>query len=377
VGRFFGVPIYFAPSWLIIALVITVSYASVITDALDNVSTTQSYVIAFVFAVLLALSVLAHELGHVAVSLILKLRVRRVVIFLLGGVSEIEGEPRRARDEFVIAAAGPGVSVVLGAGCWGGYQFTDNGSVLDLMLFLVAWSNIGLAIFNLLPGLPLDGGRIVRSGIWALSHSQGTGTRVASWAGRVIAVGVVVATLALGMATEVDAISVAFSVLIALFIWSGASQSLRAVQVQDRSASLDLTQLMRGVVAVPADLPLSEALRRSSDQYGNSMAGLLVVDSDLRPRALVDSRRVAAVPPQQRPWVQVADVARPLQQGMILPDSLRGTALLDAFRQHPAQEYLIVRADGQPAGILNAHEIARVLSGERRATTHSTVKGTT
>ena len=139
---------------------------------------------------LFALCVLAHELGHTAVSLLLRHPVRRVVIFLLGGVSEIEREPDRPRDEFLIAAAGPLVSVVLAALAALGYLATAHHSMLGVLLLLLTWANGVVVVFNVLPGLPLDGGRLVRAAIWALTKSRLTGTLIGAWAGRVVAVGV-------------------------------------------------------------------------------------------------------------------------------------------------------------------------------------------
>ncbi len=126
VGRFFGVPIYFAPSWLLVAALLTVYYAPIVHDAVPDVSASTSYLLAATFAVLFALCVLAHELGHTAVSLALGNPVRRVVIFLLGGVSEIERDPDRPRDEFLVAAAGPLVSLLITGAAAGGYQFVDG-----------------------------------------------------------------------------------------------------------------------------------------------------------------------------------------------------------------------------------------------------------
>src|SRR5947209_4155309 len=121
VGRFFGVPILFAPSWLVIAGLLTIYYGPVVKDALPSISGSTAYLLALTFAVLLAVCVLAHELGHTGTSLVLGLPVRRVVIFLLGGVSEIEHDPDRPRDEFLIALAGPVVSLLLAAASAGGY----------------------------------------------------------------------------------------------------------------------------------------------------------------------------------------------------------------------------------------------------------------
>src|SRR5664279_5046033 len=150
VGRFFGVPIYFAPSWLLIAGLLTVSYGPVFKNAVPDISSSSAYLLAFAYAVLFALCVLAHELGHTAVGLALGLPVRRVVIFLLGGVSEIERDPERPRDEFLVAAAGPAVSLLLAAAAAGAYQLVAPATMPSVLIALVLWSNLVVALFNLL-----------------------------------------------------------------------------------------------------------------------------------------------------------------------------------------------------------------------------------
>lgn len=166
VGRFFGVPLYFAPSWILIAALITATYGGVVYDAVDGLTRSVSYLVALAFAVALALCVLLHELGHVGVSLALGRPVRRVVIFLLGGISEIEGDLERPRDELLVALAGPLVSLAVAGGSWLGYEATSPGGIAEVFWFLLLWSNLIVAVFNLLPGLPLDGGRVLRAVIW-------------------------------------------------------------------------------------------------------------------------------------------------------------------------------------------------------------------
>ncbi len=168
-GSFFGVPLFFAPSWLLIAALLTASYGPFVQQSVPGISASSAYLLAFAYTVLFALCVLAHELGHTAVSLLLHRPVRRVVIFLLGGVSEIEREPDRPRDEFLIAAAGPLISVVLTGLAALGYLVTPHDSMLGVLLLLLTWANGVVVVFNVLPGLPLDGGRLVRAAIWALT----------------------------------------------------------------------------------------------------------------------------------------------------------------------------------------------------------------
>ncbi|HVQ93785.1 MAG TPA: site-2 protease family protein [Mycobacteriales bacterium] len=363
VGRFFGVPMFFAPSWLIVALIITVSYSDVVSKSVDNISQAGAYAVSFGFAVLLALSLLAHELGHTAVSLALGTPVRRVVIFLLGGVSEIEKEPTQPAEEYLVAVAGPLVSLALAGlgGCL--LPLATEGTVAWAVLSLLIWSNLAVAIFNLLPGLPLDGGRLLRAAVWWKSRSRLTGTRAAAWGGRGVA-GLVLLIGAVTIQPE-DGLAfgnLALAVLLATFIWIGASQSLTAATVTSRLPGLRLAQLIRPALQVPPDLPIAEALRRA---WQTGTRALVVVDSTSRPRAVVSEAHVMAVPEARRPWTPVADVARPVEPGLTLTDSLTGEQLLDALRQLPASEYLVVGRDGGVVGVLAAVDVARVLQQGR------------
>ena len=361
VGRFFGVPLFLSPSWVFIALLITVTYAELVSETVEDISSAGSYAVAFAFAVLLAISLLAHELGHTAVSLAFGMPVRRVVIFLLGGVSEIEKEPDGPAQEYLVAVAGPLVSLLLAAGGGCLLPLADDGTIARTMIFLLVWSNLAVAVFNLLPGLPLDGGRLVRAGVWKASGSKLAGTRAAAWGGRVVAA-VVLAAAVLTMPSDgaLGIGNVLLAGLLATFIWVGASQSLSTATVTARLPALDIGALVRPTLSVPPDLPVAEALRRA---WSVQSRGLVVVDATGSPRALVSESHVMAVPEARRPWTTVADVARPLEPGMVLADSLSGAEVVEAFRRTPASEYLVVGRDGRAVGVLAAADVARVLQG--------------
>jgi Zn-dependent protease/CBS domain-containing protein len=357
VGRFFGVPLYFAPSWVLIATLITILYSSIVRSLVDGVSTTTSYVAAFAFAVALAICVLAHELGHTAVSLALGKPVRRVVIFLLGGVSEIEGEMERARDELLIAFAGPLVSALIAGLAAGAAVFASPGSLAAALLDLLIWSNVIVAVFNLLPGLPLDGGRVLRAAIWAISRSWGTGTRVAGWAGRLIAAALAVSAVAFlfyGWGTS----TLLIDLLLAGFIWSGATQALRGAGIAERLATVRITDLLRPGLLVHSDVSVAEALRRIRE---SAAGGIVVTDSYERPRAIVEESRVRQLPLERQPWTTVGELARVLEPGLILPETLGPGELIAAVRATPAAEYLVVHPDGSLAGVLTATDLAAAL----------------
>jgi Zn-dependent protease len=361
VGRFFGVPIYFAPSWVIIAALLTVEYAPYIRHTVPSLSASSAYLLAFAFAVLFAACVLAHELGHTAASLALRLPVRRIVIFLLGGVSEIERDPERPRDEFLVAAAGPAVSVLLAAAGAGLHAAVQPASMPGVMFLLLFWSNLVVAIFNLLPGLPLDGGRLLRSGVWALGATRLTGTKAAVWAGR----GVAIAVAFLGLVVDRSSGGFASGIIalaVAAYLWFGAGQALRVGEMLDRATRVDLDALLRPGLLIDGDVSVAEALRRA---WAGNARGLVLVDGMQRPRAIVDEALIGAVPPDRRPWTTVAEVARPLEPGLVLPAGLSGSDLIAAMRRAPAHEYLVVNRDGSPAGILSASDLLASLRGAR------------
>lgn len=361
VGRFFGVPIFFAPSWLLIAILLTVYYAPVVDDVVADISASTSYLVAALFAVLFAVCVLAHELGHTAVSLALGNPVRRVVIFLLGGMSEIERDPDRPRDEFLVAAAGPLVSLLIAGAAAGSYQLVDHATLPAVLIGLLFWSNLIVAVFNLVPGLPLDGGRLLRAGVWAVGASRLTATRAAAWSGRAVAVLIAVSGLVVDRSSW-GLTAGLFSILLAAYLWFGASQSLRAGELVARLPDVNLDALLRPGLLVPSDLSVAEALRRV---WSGNARGLVLVDTADRPRAIVDEVLIGAIPPERRAWTQLSEVARPLEPGLILSTGLDGEEVLAAVRATPAHEYLVVHEDGSPAGILAITDLAAILQGTR------------
>jgi Zn-dependent protease len=358
-GRFRGVPIAIMPSWLFVAALLTAVYEPILKDVVTGIGTGGAYLAAAGFAVLFGLCILAHELGHTVVSMALGHPVRRVVLFALGGVSEIDGEPERARDELLIAGVGPLVSLVIAGGAWLGYDASPAGALHTALLGLLCWSNLLLAVFNLLPGLPLDGGRLLRAVVCAFGARFVTGTRVAAWSGRVVAVAVAVSGLVADRSSTGFAAGL-FSVGLGAYLWLAASQSLKLAAVMSRLPNVAVAELVRPGMFVPADLPVSEALRRAWDSQAR---GLVLLDPRQQPTAIVDEARIGSVPPDRRAWTPVSTVARPLEPGLMVPDSIDAEALLRRMQETPAHEYLVVRPDGSAAGIITTQDFARRLKG--------------
>ncbi|HVU91419.1 MAG TPA: site-2 protease family protein [Jatrophihabitans sp.] len=360
-ARVAGVPVAVSPSWLLAGVLLCAVYGPILRDAVDGLGTGAAYGAALGFAVLFGLCVLAHEAGHTLVSIRLGHPVRRIVLFALGGVSEMEHEPSRARDELLIAASGPLVSALLATGAGFAYDAAPAGQLLTALLGLLFWSNAGLAAFNLLPGLPLDGGRLVRAAVTGLGARPFTATRVAAASGRLIAV----ALLVFGFVADRSAAGLAgglFTALVAGYLWFAAGQSVAEARIADRLPAISVPALLRPGLLVPGDLSVAAALERV---WQAGVRGLVVVDGADRPVAIVDEARISAVPPEQRPWTPVFAVARPLAAGLTVPADLSAEDLLDRIRAAPASEYLAVHGDGRPAGIISTRDLVDRLRGQQ------------
>jgi Zn-dependent protease len=363
-----GVPIYLTPSWILVALFVTASYAGFVRSRLD-VSALGAHVIALTFSLALALCVVAHEVGHTVVSRLCGLSVRRIVVFLLGGVSEIEGEARKPGHEFWIAVAGPLVSLGL-AGAFAGLARVVGGpSGPEVVLTLLGWSNLVIAVFNLLPGLPLDGGRALQAIGWKVTGSRVRATVVAAWGGRVVSVLLALTILLVNSALHADSpmgiddlITTTLAFAVSAFLWVGASRTLRIAAIGGRAARLSVGHLIRPAVYLPPSTPIAEAMRQVMLAQA---AGIVVVDSDGRSRAIVREAQVSGVPTERRPWATIGDVSRPLEPGLVVPDSISGTQLLETLQQHPATEYLVVDPQGMSRGVIATVDVARALGLEQ------------
>jgi Zn-dependent protease/CBS domain-containing protein len=369
-GRPFGIPIVVSPTWFVIAAFITFYFGQQFADtALDRLGNGR-YLVAFGFAVLLYLSVLLHELAHSVVAQHFGLPVRRIVIYFLGGVSEIEREPQTPGRELAVAIAGPALSFVL-AGLfylvWWALPSPafSSSNALIVFVYLVGalWtSNLVVGIFNMLPGLPLDGGRVLRAIVWAITRKPMSGTLAAAWTGRAMAVALVL--LALWESRGASAGSSLYTILwagfIAWFIWMGATQALTAARLRARIPSLSARTLARRAIPATADLPLSEALRRAATAGARAV---LVVDGDGRPTAVVHEASVLATPIERHPWVATGTLARTLRPGMTLTTDLTGEQLLGVLRANPAPEYLVTEPDGAIFGVLSAVDVEHAILG--------------
>ncbi|NUR68372.1 MAG: peptidase [Streptomyces sp.] len=365
-GRPFGVPVYVAPSWFLVAALITWVFGGQLDRVLPELGAAR-YLVSLFFAVAFYASVLVHELAHTVAALRFKLPVRRIQLQFFGGVSEIEKEAETPGREFVLAFVGPLLSLVLAGVFYVAMQPVEPGTVPGVLLAGLMVSNLIVAIFNLLPGLPLDGGRMLRAVVWKITGKPMSGTVAAAWVGRALAVSVLIglplltqsgalgstAEDSVGMDTVTDALLAA---ILAAIIWTGAGNSLRMARLREHLPELRARNLTRRAVPVETDTPLSEALRRANAAGARA---LVVVDPDGNPLSLVREAAIVGVPEHRRPWVAVSGLAQDLTDGMRVSAELAGEDLLDVLRATPATEYLVVEETGAIYGVLSAADVER------------------
>ena len=223
-GRVFGIPIEVNISWVFVFLLLTFLLAGQFEDARLHWPAAQRWTVAMATVVLFFLSVLAHELSHSVMAQSKGIPVRGITLFIFGGVSRLDREPQRPITEFAIALVGPLCSILLAVvfgGIW--YLLGRGNSTFEVVLLLLAWTNLSLGVFNLVPGYPLDGGRLLRAGIWGMTGSYRRATQIAARMGQVVGGAMVLGGVTLAVFLEpVDGVWVG---VVGLFLFSMAKSS--------------------------------------------------------------------------------------------------------------------------------------------------------
>jgi len=358
--RFRHVPVLLSPSWWIGSVAIIVLYAPLVERFLPHADAVVSISLAAAFAVLLGASVLAHELGHCVVALHLGIPVRRLRLFLLGGLAEITRTPRRPAHEGVIAAAGPAVSAVLAGLCGLVLLVMPAEGPIWLLVLECAVANVAVAVFNLLPGLPLDGGRMLRAGVWALSGERGIGTRAAVVGGWLVA-GLLMLWALWGLATESPDrwLRLGVCALTAWFVASGARSELAADQRPTWPEGLALADLVRPILQLPAESPVANALSAAAGR------GVVLVRADGVAAGLLDpiaAERLAEL----SPMAPAEQAAEPIRPESVLLDSEPGEEIAERVQETPAWQFLVVDSDGRPAGVLRREDLRASLTTRQR-----------
>ncbi len=309
------------------------------------------WVLAGTFAVLLSLATLIHEFAHALSARAFGFPVHRVVLQLLGGVTHFERTRQAPLAEATVAAAGPAATFAVAGVSLIVTRVADPGSAVAVLAAAMAWANLVIGVYNSLPGIPLDGGNVLRCLIWAATGSELRGTVVAAWVGRGVALLTLLFPVLLSafFGIRPDVLIYVVAGLLAAMLYAGATAQLRGAPVRTRADTLTAGELARRAIPVDRNLPLSEAIRRAS------LAGagaLVVVDAGGSPVGIGQQDAIAAVPEPRRPWVSVAAVSRPIDADASIGRNLSGATLLTEVTRRGREELLVVDSAGLIYGVL-------------------------
>lgn len=371
IGRALGIPIRVHPSWFLVFFFVTWSLATgYLPEALPGLSDSRYWGMGAVAAVLLFVSVLLHELGHSYVAQRYRIPIGQITLFLFGGVAQMRAEPPSPKAEFLIAIAGPVVSFALGAFSlslaaasewWpapsGGQGFAVLGGLLGLV-------NVQLGLFNLIPGFPLDGGRVLRAGLWAWGHDFHGATSRAAFLG--LAFGLLLAGFGAvllggaiaGVFDPSTASNGGWLMFIGAFLFGAAWSTRKQAALRLALSGTSVRDVMvRALVTVPPQLSLQTVVEEFFVAYG--YGGFPVVEEG-QVVGLVAVEDVQAIAQGLWSWRTVREVMRPASPDLFIPPD---ASMMQAMERMVRTNYdrLVVLEAGHPVGLVTRSAVAQFL----------------
>ena len=360
-GRIFGIKV--GVNWsvlLLLALIVWSLATSWFPDSNPGLGDNTYFVMAVLTAFGFFGSILLHELGHAVQATRDGMTIDGITLWLFGGVARFTGMFPTAGAEFRIAVAGPLVSLALGGGFLGIAAVPGLPSSVDGVCAYLGFTNMALLLFNLLPALPLDGGRILRAALWQWRGDLYSATRIAAGAGRVLAIGMIGLGLAMFVFTD-SAFNGLWLAVIGWFVLQAAGAEARMLTPSPAHSARVGDVLVRDPVTAPADLTLDRFVERTV--WNQRHEAYPVVDDD-RAVGLLELRRLADVAREDWPTTRVADLMIPLERVPELREDQDMLEAVDVLRAADAAHGLVL--DGQRLlGMLSLSDVARALNAGR------------
>jgi Zn-dependent protease/CBS domain-containing protein len=360
--KVFGIQIGLHYSWLLIALLVVLSLASQFANTNPQWGSSVIWGLAILTALLFFATIVVHELSHAAVAKRRGLPVRSITLFALGGVAQIEKEASDAKTEFWMGIAGPITSLIIGVVCLGiagaiGWTPTsDHHSPLAAMLGWLGVINSALAVFNMVPGFPLDGGRVLRAIIWWITGSASRATRVSTNIGQLVAFAFIV----FGLFRFFGGAGFAglWLTFIGWFLLDAARSSYAQFEIVQRLRDVRVADVMSSDwPVVNGDIKLQAFV---DDYLLRSGKRCFIVEEGGRVTGMLTSHEVKDIERQEWPRLNVRDVMRPLGKLHAVGSS---TALTDALEIMGREDVnqLPVMTNGRLDGIVSRRHILRLL----------------
>jgi len=361
-GRIFGIAIGLHYSWIIIALLVTLSLRSQFAAVHPDWSNATTWTTAIITGLLFFVSILLHELSHAAVAKLRGLPVRAITLFALGGVAQIEKDAADAKTEFWMGIMGPVASVLIGVICLVlayilGWNLADvpNGPIAAMFMWLGV-INIALAIFNMIPGFPLDGGRVLRAIVWWITGDANRSTRIASVVGQFVAFGfIMIGILRFFGGAGFGGLWLAF---IGWFLLDAARASGAQVEIAERLNGVSVGDVMtRQFPVVDGNSNLETFVH---DHLLPSGHRCFVVLEQGRPAGIITPHEVKTIARARWPYTTVSDVMRSLESLSTVGPERPVTEALELMGREDVNQVPVVQG-GSLAGIISRGHITRLL----------------
>jgi Zn-dependent protease/predicted transcriptional regulator len=360
IGKLFGIEIIIDASWLLVSFLVSWSFASAFAEILTGSRFDQAVFFGMGVASMFMFfaSLVAHELGHSLVARSKGIEVASITLFIFGGVARIKKDPDTPGDELKIALAGPAVSVVLGALLLGvGWLASAVGSMVAAeIFFLVGQVNIVVAVFNMIPGFPLDGGRVLRAVIWAIRKDVVKATKIASIAGRVVAA-IMIGLGVLLILWPGEVLRGIWLILIGLFLNSAATSGYRQLLFRRWISGMAVRDVMtEDVISIPGNTRLSESI----DDYfvRHRHTSFPVVGYGDQVEGIVTLQQIRDTPQERWFDLTVRQVMTPRSPDMETVAEETVSSLMNRVERNPIGRFLVMAGD-RLIGFLTTSDLAR------------------
>lgn len=364
VGNLFGIPFYINPSWFFVLGLITLTYGGELSQ-FPQLTGIMPWLLGFFAAILLFASVVAHELGHSFVAIAQGIEVKSITLFLFGGLATLGRESKTPLEAFLVAIAGPLVSLLLfGIFLIIGLNISLN-APMAAILSLLAYINLALGLFNLIPGLPLDGGNILKAIVWQVTGNPNKGVLFASRFGQFFGwLAIVIGALSILGITQFGSF---WTLLIGIFLLQNAGFSAQSAKVQDflsRYTAKDVISPNSPVV------PINLTLREFANNYvigKQQWSKFLVTDSEGKLLGVINLEALKTIPTSQ--WTEV-NIGQLLQTSESLKLVLSNTSLLDVVKILEGEnlsQVTVVEENGRVLGLIEKASILTFLAQETQS----------
>jgi Zn-dependent protease/predicted transcriptional regulator len=365
VGHIFGIPIYLHPSWLIIFALITVMLGMQFTAQHPHWSPAERWALGIVTSLLFFASVIFHEVSHSVVALHYKLPVKSITLFVFGGLSAIEKEPPSAGQEFKMAFAGPLSSFFLAGVFFVIWRYGHFGEFVGSMSYWLFEINLILAIFNLVPGFPLDGGRVLRGIVWGITKDYRKASKVASTSGRFFAYLMILYGIWLALKGNwVGGLWLAF---IGWFLLEAAKESYVQVALRDSLEGVRTDDVMaREIPTVTRDTSIDEYIHQVLRTGRRSH---IVIGGD-QPSGVVSLESARHVPREEWASTSVQAVMVPMDKVQAAKPEEPVLQVLQRMQSSDLGQMPVV-SDGHIVGMIGRDTILQVLQTRLHAEQHA------